>query len=242
MYFIQMLWPKCHVAIYDFKSKKIESRIDVCPNSLSLSLSPNEQWLTYFRGGKPALLKDEEMKPSQLLIKNILNGDEKIIAKDASPFGLPAIWLADDELIYKNISDGTVLININTQKKQIWNLKKGISPNALSPDGKHLLCDDYLAGGKNVYLLDLKDQSLKPVMHSWFFLIQSADFLSPDGKSFIYTRQSWEDLIPLHEVGNIYWRDLSTGKEQKLSDNVALFGGFWLAEDPMNKPEFENKK
>jgi hypothetical protein len=192
------------------------------------SLSKDEQWFAYSRA-TPG--KDAD-RPRFLVIRNVSSGQEEVITDDVASYPAPAIWLSGEELIYENISDEIVQMNIHTRRKQTWTLKKGISPGALSADGLSLLCDDYLIGGRNIFLLDLKDHSLKRVMRSWFFLIQSADFWSPDGKSFIYTRHDWTNWSPFHEVGHLFWRDLATGKEIKVADKVALFGGFWLPEDP----------
>ncbi|MBI3313277.1 MAG: hypothetical protein HYZ83_03500 [Candidatus Omnitrophica bacterium] len=241
MYFLRKYtWPKrTHIAIYDFRTQKIESTIDL---ESSLSLSPDEQWFAYFRRMKLPTPKREKNRPEELVIKNVMSHEERVVAIDATSYQEAPQWLTNKDILYKNISEKIIKVNVDTGKTEEWNFKRKISIGPLSPDRKFILCYAWLSGGENIFILDLKDNSLRPIKRSWLFLTKSADFWSPDGKSFIYTRQDWQNLNPFYEVGNLYWRDLATGKEQKLADTVSLSGGFWLAEDPMNKSEFENKK
>lgn len=203
----------------------------------AFSLSPGGQWFAFLDSSSGDFRSPETapLPPYQLWLRSVTSGEETLLAEDAMPASSPPIWLSSEDLIYKNIFDEIIQINIYTLKRKRWPLEKNISPSALSPDGAFLLCDDYLKGGRNILLLDKGNFSLKRVMHSWFFLIQSVDFWAPDARSFIYTRHDWTNWSPFHEVGHLFWRDLATGREMKIAEKVALFGGFWLPEDPTIK-------
>ena len=218
--------------------------MDFC--GLALSLSLDEQWFAYFRGGQWRSTHTKE-EPAQLVIRKVSDGQEEVIADDVSPYADRLVWLSNEELIYKNLSRETVQLNINTKEKRKLPIGGKVSFGPLSPDRRFLLCDDYLAGGRSVYLFDILKHSLEPIVHFWFpfhFLIQDVNFWAPDGKSFIYTRHDWTNFRSLFaETGHFYWHDLATDKEIKVAHITRPWGGFWLAEDPMrNNPNLKTKE
>lgn len=224
---------KCQLAIYDLANQRIEKTFDFCGDALSLS--PDEQRLAYFRGGGLGT-REEREKPSQLVLRHVLNGREEVIADDLSFFSEPAIWLSNREILYTNAENEITQINLDTKVRQKRG-HKGVTLSSLSPDGAQVLGAERSLDFSKIYVLDVKERTLKQIKKIKHFTIGGTFIWTPDGKSFIYTRQNWTNLVPFEEVGHLYWHDLATGKEIRLADKVALFGGFWLPEDPTRFPE-----
>lgn len=162
-----------------------------------------------------------------------MNGKENVVADDVSFHYVPvSVWVSNEELLYRNRSEHITRVNIFNKEQRDMGFK-GLEPGAVSPDGKKVILIERRGNdGSKIYLLDLEQEKLELIKRFSHFSIGGDFIWSPDGKSFIYTHQSWSTLMRLQEMGNLYWLDLATKKEIKLADTVELFGGFWLPEDP----------
>lgn len=236
MYFFRSyVWPvKYQLVAFDLENQKEEKTQDLKFYIEALSLSPDEQWFAYTLGG---LLPDPTGEravpmPQQLVVRNLGSGEERVVVDDVNPYFPQPLWVSNEELFYGNVSEHMVRVNIASKEKKDTGFKR-LEPCAISPDGRKIITIKRKGDFDTViYVLDLEQKELEFIKRVTHFTVQGSFIWSPDGKSFVYTRQSWSNLLPFQETGNLYWYDLATKKEIKLADTVSLSGGFWLAEDP----------
>jgi len=237
MYFFRSyVWPvKRQLVTFDLESQKEEEIQDLDSYIEALSLSPDEQWFAYLLGGLVTDPTGEraEPRPKRLVVRNLKSGEERVVAEGLNPYFTQApIWVSNKALLYWDISEHMIRVNIFSKEKEDMNFK-GLEPCAVSPDGKKVIAIDRRSDfDSTIYVLDLERKKPELVKRFSHFSLQGAFIWSPNGTSFVYTRQSWSNLLPFQEVGNLYWYDLATKREIKLADTVSLVGGFWLAEDP----------
>ena len=237
MYFFRSyVWPrKYQLVTFDLENQKEEETQALDSYIEALSLSPDEQWFAYLLGGLVTDPTGEraEPRPKRLVVRNLKSGEERVVAEGLNPYFTQApIWVSNKALLYWDISEHMIRVNIFSKEKEDMNFK-GLEPCAVSPDGKKVIAIDRRSDfDSTIYVLDLERKKPELVKRFSHFSLQGAFIWSPNGTSFVYTRQSWSNLLPFQEVGNLYWYDLATKREIKLADTVSLVGGFWLAEDP----------
>ena len=238
MYFFRSyVWPvRRQLVTFDLKTQKEEEIQELDHYIQALSLSPDGQWFAYLLGG---LITDPtgeraEPGPKQLVVRNPRSGEERVAVEGVNPYFASPLWASNEALLYWNVSGRIIRLNIVNQEKKDMGFK-GLEPCAISPDRRTVIVIERRGDFDTaIYLLDLEQGKLEFVKRKRIsqFSLRGSFIWAPDGKSFVYTRQSWSNHLPFHEVGNLYWYDLATGRETKLANTVSLFSGFWLAEDP----------
>ncbi|BBO67243.1 hypothetical protein DSCA_11730 [Desulfosarcina alkanivorans] len=77
---------------------------------------------------------------------------------------------------------------------------------------------------KKIYLYTIKTNNIKLLKKNNLFSMGSSFVWRNDGKSFLYTRQTFRNLIKLNEIPSLFLYSLD-GKEKKLIDKYSFFGG-----------------
>lgn len=228
MYFFRSyIWPqKCEFVIYDLENSKIEKTMNFC--GTALSISPNGDAVAYYGKHNSSTGHNKFLF---LAVRNLSKNQEEIIVEDVDANSEPPTWLSDRELIYANDKSQYIDLNIETKQRNAWRERNLDYLSALSLDKLQLAAIRSFPFLSQIFLIDPNGNKINKTINS-FFLIGQELIWALNGRAFIYTRHDWKNLISFREAGNLYWYHLETGEEIKLADNIALFGGFWLDEDP----------
>lgn len=232
LFFRSYVWPRKHELVsFNFETQKEEDVQELNHPINAFSVSPDGQWLAYLFGNLSPDLTAQQLKPSplQLVIRNLKNKDVRVVVDNVDPaLGLP-LWISNEELLYLHISGHIMSIDIISNIKKDIDFK-GFQPCAVSADRTKILMIERKSNLEtSIYVLDMVRGKVDFIKKIYYFSLEGAFIWSPDGKSFIYTRQSWSNSLPFNETGNLYWYDLETKKEVKLANRISLYGGFWLA-------------
>ena len=87
------------------------------------------------------------------------------------------------------------------------------------------MCGSY--DGKSISIYDVSTNEVSKVKESSIFSMGSSFIWYQDSKQFLYTRQSFKNLVTLNESRSLFLY-LSNGEEIKLIDKFALFGGVYI--------------
>lgn len=177
------------------------------------SLSPEGDLLLFY------------IHPYQLWVLNLKNNSTKILVSDMGNYS-SAVWCANDKVLYATTSNKLFEYNIVTGEKRDTGYDNVI-PSSLSPDGNLMLCGSF--DGNKIYLYSVKTKTMKVLKKSRALTIGSSFIWSSDGKSFLYTRQTWSNTIRISEAQDLFHYYLD-GKEIHLLKNIALFGGVNITE------------
>lgn len=172
------------------------------------SISPNGKLLSYYR------------HPNELWMLEIDRQKEIRFVSDISDYQ-PAVWISESSLLYTDKNNRLMKLDVFSNKIENTNYDN-IIPAALSPDGNWVLCGSY--DGKKIFLYTIKDNKIEIIKKTMYFSMGSSFVWRNDGKSFLYTRQTFANLLKLNEIRSLFLYSLS-GKEQKLIDKFSLFGG-----------------
>jgi hypothetical protein len=175
------------------------------------SISPNGNFLSFYR------------HPNELWILEINTHKKKRIVGDISD-NQPAVWISNRNLLYTDKNNHLMKFDVISKKKDNTGYKYVI-PSLLSPDGKFVLCGSW--DGKKIYLYTLKTNEIKILKKTILFSMGSSFVWRNYGKSFLYTRQTFGNIIKLNEIHSLFLYSLD-GKEKKLIDKYSLFGGVQL--------------
>ncbi|MDQ5986430.1 MAG: hypothetical protein CSYNP_02154 [Syntrophus sp. SKADARSKE-3] len=172
------------------------------------SLSPDGKWLTYYH------------HPGQLGLFNIEKKQTKIIAYDMY-HTQPPVWISSNRMLYYSVNNQLILLDISTGEKRMTGYEK-IIPGALSPDGKTVLCGTF--DGKKIILYSINDNKIETVYENRLSI--ATNFIwRPDGRSFLFHRQTWSQQLRLREGGSLFLFSLKDRKEKDLNSGINLFGG-----------------
>jgi Tol biopolymer transport system component len=178
---------------------------------LSPSISPNGSLLVYYQ------------HPNQLWLLEIKSQAKKQIVSNVSN-GKPIVWISDKDFLFTDKNEK--LIRMDVVSGRVKNTgHQYVIPDALSPDGERVLCGSY--DGQKIFIYTIKTNSITTFKKTFFFSMGSSFVWTLDGKQFLYTRQTLLNLIQLNESRSLFLCSLD-GKEKKLIDWFALFGGFAL--------------
>lgn len=177
------------------------------------------------RGRYPSLSKDGKLLsyfkyPEELWILNIADNHVEKMVDDIDEAG-PAVWISKHHLLYTNKLKEMILLDILNKEKSKTGFNKLI-PVSLSPNGKNILCITY--DGKKIISYYINTNRIKVLKSSRFLSIANTFIWNPDGKGFLYARQTWKNLLRFKEAKSLFYYYLD-GSEQFLLDNIALFGG-----------------
>ena len=175
------------------------------------SISPNGNLLSFYR------------HPNELWILEINNQKKMRIVSDISDYQ-PAVWISDQSLLYTDKNNHLMKLDIISKKAERTNYDY-IVPAALSPDGNRVLCGSY--DGKKIFLYTIKNSKIELIKKTTIFSMGSSFVWRIDGQSFLYTRQTFSNIMKFNEIQSLFLYP-SNGKEQKLIDKYSLFGGAQL--------------
>jgi hypothetical protein len=162
--------------------------------------------------------------PNQLWILSLESNENRKISDDIFN-GYPALWYTDSDLLYITKEDKLEKINSTTGVKKDTGIE-GVAPSALSPKGGKVLCS---SNARKIYLYSPDNNKLEVIKEFSFLSVGSFLVWTPDGESFLYTRQTLFKQLQLREAHDLFLYSLK-GKEQKILEYVALFGGIFIRE------------
>ena len=194
--------------IYRYNSEK-NSKIEQLFEGRLPSLSPDGRWLAYYR------------HPNQLWIINLENTQSKIIAIDIND-NHPPVWIAQTRLLYSSVAKQLISLDVLTKEKLMTGHEK-IIPGSLSPDGKTVLCSNY--DSDKIILYTISANKIETIKESKFLSIGSSFIWCPDGKCFLYSRQTWSHMLKISEIGDLFLFSLQSKTEKRLAEGITLFGG-----------------
>ena len=175
------------------------------------SISSNGKFLSYYR------------HPNELWMLEIDSQKEMRLVSDISDYQ-PAVWISEQSLLYNDKNNHLMKLDVFSNKTDNTSYDYVI-PAALSPDGNRVLCGSY--DGKKIFLYLIKNNKIELIKKTMFFSMGSSFVWRNDGKSFLYTRQTFANLMKFNEIQSLFLYSLK-GKEQKLIDKYSLFGGLSL--------------
>ena len=175
------------------------------------SISPNGNFLSFY------------LHPNELWMLEI-NTQKKMKLVDNISDYQPTVWISDRSLLYTDMNNHLMKYDVISNKTEDTSYDYAI-PAALSPDGSQVLCGSY--DGKKISLYKIKTNKLMVLKKTYLVSMGSSFVWRNDGKSFLYTRQTFGKIIKLNEIPSLFLYALN-GKEQKLIDDYSLFGGAQL--------------
>ena len=173
------------------------------------ALSPDEKWLTFYQ------------HPNKWKFLNLENMQTKEIVDEIDNFR-PPVWISNNRLLYNSINNQLIILDLLTGEKRMTGYEK-IIPGSLSPDGKKVLCGTY--DGMKIILYFIDDNKIETIKESKFLTIGTTFIWRPDGKSFLYKRQTWSTVLQLREGGLLFLFSLEDKKETDLNSGINIFGG-----------------
>jgi hypothetical protein len=174
------------------------------------SLSIDGKWLAYYR------------HPNQLWLLDLEKRHTTRIADDIAK-GQPPVWISENRILYESETYQLIALDIPTGEKRRTGYEK-ITPGSLSPDGKTVLCSNF--NGDKIILYSVDANTIETIKASRFLSIGSSFIWRPDGKSFLYTRQTWSNILKFLEMRDLFLFSIDKRAEKHLAVGMRLFGGF----------------
>jgi hypothetical protein len=193
----------------DHNQPKLFIEAGRCP-----SVSPDGNLLAYY------------IHPNQLWFLK-LNNKVKIKYPNNIAIDYPITWISDHCFLYDNKEEQLVILDAYTGKEKQTGYYK-IIPYALSPNGKKVLCGSY--GVSQILLYDIETNTMEVLKKSRFLFFRGSLVWSDDGKNFLYSQQTFSNVIKLLEISDLFHYSLKNGKKTHLLKKRALFGGFSISE------------
>lgn len=190
-------------------SQKPKKLID---NARHPSLSPKKNLLAFYR------------HPNQLWIQNLKNMNAQNFASDIANYQ-PCVWVSNTHLLYIDLNNELVLLDVPNGEKQ----KVGYSsivPGVLSPDGKKVLCGS--SDGMKIYFYFPLSNTIELIKENKLRSMGTSFIWLPDGSGFLFTMQTWSNILRLNESRGLFLYTLSEGKETLLLDKIDIFGGAFI--------------
>lgn len=186
--------------------------IKLIVNARHPSISPDNNTMAFYR------------HPNQLWIQRLEKMNGKKVVSDIVNYQ-PCVWVSNTHLLYANLSNNLVSLDLNKGKKQETGYSH-IVPGALSPDGKKVLCGS--SDGKKIYFYSPVSNELTLIKENKFRSIGTSFIWLPDGDGFLFTMQTWSNILRFNESRDLFLYEFSEQKETLLLDKTALFGGTFL--------------
>jgi hypothetical protein len=177
------------------------------------SLSPNNNLLAFYR------------HPNQLWIQSLKNMNAQKAASDIASYQ-PCVWVSNTHLLYIDSNNELVLFDVPKGEKQKTRYS-GIVPGALSPDGKKVLCGS--SDGKKIYFYFPLSNKIEPIKESKFRSMGTSFIWLPDGSGFLFTMQTWSNILRLNESRDLFLYMVNEREETLLLSKAALFGGAFIS-------------
>jgi hypothetical protein len=179
-------------------------------------------------GQRPAISFDGSLlsfyrHPNQLWILNTKTIESRLLVSNFSK-SQPAVWISDQHLLYSDIDYKLVKLDVFAGVTESTG-HQFLIPGALSPDRKRVLCGSY--DGKSISSYYISSNEVKKIKESNIYSMGSSFMWFQDSEQFLYTKQTFFSLIKLNESRSLFCF-LSNGKDIKMIDKFALFGGIYL--------------
>ncbi len=172
------------------------------------AISLNGEFLSYYR------------HPNQLWIKHIKNHKEHLLVKDFARYQ-PVVWISNKHILYSDTENKLVKFDVTSGNIDLTGHSFTI-PGALSPTREYVLCGGYY--GNNIYSYNIKTNEISNIKYSSIFSLGSSFIFVNNTENFIYTRQTFSNIIKLNETKGLFLRT-KDGEEQEILDTFSLFGG-----------------
>lgn len=176
------------------------------------SLSPSNNLLAFYR------------HPNQLWIQNLENMNAQKAVSDIVNYQ-PCVWVSNTHLLYIDLDNELISLDVPKGERQ----KTGYSaivPGALSPDGKRVLCGS--SDGMKIYFYFPLSNKIELIKESKFRSMGTSFIWLPDGSGFLFTMQTWSNILRLNESRDLFLYMLSEKEETLLLGKIALFGGAFI--------------
>ena len=193
--------------------------------SLNINSLNKEPEKLISNGWRPALSLDSSKmaflrNPNQLWIHNIKSKNSKKALNDIYSRS-QCVWIANDKLLYHNLSDELIIFNVSkNEKKQTGH--SYVVPGALSPDQNKVLCGSYY--GNDIFLFYPSTNELKSIKKNKYLGFGSIFTWLNDGSGFLYTMQTWMNVLTLNETRDLFLHKFS-GKDAHLLNTPGFSGG-----------------
>lgn len=181
----------------------------IMENARHPALSPDKKTLAFYR------------HPNQLWIKSLGEMNTEKVVCDIANYQ-PCVWSSNKQLLYIDLDNNLILLDVQKGKNQETGYNS-IVPGALSPDGKIVICGS--SDGKKIYFYYLTANKLKLILHSKFRSVGTSFIWLSNGNYFLFTIQSWANLLRLNESRNLFLFTISNQEKTSLLGRTALFGG-----------------
>jgi len=179
-------------------------------------------------GNYPALSPDGDMiayvnEHHIIAVKDIFSGTDILIDEPYETLSLwrRPVWLSNNELIYVTRNDDVFVFN-RSENSHSKLFSKKLFPVA-SRSGVVLFVDHDARS-----LFEYKAGELKLVFENRFLSISPGIVLFGNGDDFLYSRQTWSQVIRLSESNTTFYFSRSGGSEKELMSKFSLFGGSLL--------------
>ena len=225
-------WPsydKAKKNIYFFAKDSLERENSAGLYSLSLFALNQEPEKLLNNVRHPSLSTDNitlafYQHPNQLWIQILGEIHGKRIVSDMVNYQ-PCVWISGTHLLYIDLSNNLVLLD-STNGEKIITGHKSIVPGALSPDCEKVLCGS--SDGKKIYIYSPLSNELKLLKENKLQSIGTSFIWLPDGTGFLFTMQTWSNILKFNESRDLFLYTLSDHEETFLLKKIALFGGVFL--------------
>lgn len=176
-------------------------------------------------GRRPAISPDGSLlcfyrHPNQLWVLNIKTNDSHLLLSNFADYQ-PTVWISDQSILYSDTDNQLIKFDVVGGKAEPAG-HKFIIPGAISPDRKQVLCGSY--DGKSIYFYNIDKNEVVKIKKSGIFSMGTSFLWSQDDEQFLYTRQTFTNLIKFNESRSLFLF-LSKKKEIELIDKFELFGG-----------------
>lgn len=186
--------------------------IKIINNARHPSLAPDNNTMAFYR------------HPNQLWLHNLTETNEKKIVSDIANYQ-PCVWVSNTHLLYIDLSKDLVLFDTTKGEKQKTGYKS-VVPGTLSPDGKKVLCGS--SDGKKIYIYSQPSNELKLIKENKVQSVGTSFIWLPDGTGFLFTMQTWSNILKLNESRDLFLCVISENDEYFLFPKIALFGGVFI--------------
>ncbi len=192
----------------------------------SLSVNPfGEKVTKIIKGGNPAVSMDGSFlsyykHPNQLRLLHLQSSKDYLLVSNCANYQ-PAVWINNHILLYSDTENKMMKINRSTRLTENTG-HDYVIPGTLSPKGDQVLCGSYY--GTTIYMYIIETNRIFVIRESNIFSIGTSFVWANNSRNFLYTKQSFSNLIRLNEMRSLFLYS-PKGKDTKLINMFALFGG-----------------
>jgi Tol biopolymer transport system component len=134
---------------------------------------------------------------------------------------VPVIWLDESSIIFNDKDNNLVIFNVLSQTKRRLNARN-LNPVAASKSRQQLLLVSN--DGSKLVLIEPSTNLTKTLVRSKFLSIVASAVWLNDESGFLYSRQTWGNILTLSEVTSLFIHKIGKGEKEVLK-KFSLFGG-----------------